>query len=223
MAGGEVRWGGGWNEWVCLVVFCEVSLSSLRKFPWSQEGWCMCLKRVFNDPRPLIITATFCQHTLLHSKPLWLHLAQLLPVIFTTTKAFFFLALVSSWPKRISTMSSIMKVFLLLAVMFCISQAQRKCSYVLLWGTLTETAWGPSCWGWKKDLFSCVLVAVSRNLSTQKDLNEINFFPLFLPPDNETGQQCLCRRVRNAVGSKDEIKDIQIYPATIFCDKVEIV
>ncbi|XP_041800512.1 C-X-C motif chemokine 10-like [Chelmon rostratus] len=62
-------------------------------------------------------------------------------------------------------MSSIMKVFLLLAVMFCISQAQH----------------------------------------------------------NETGQQCLCRRVRNAVGSKDEIKDIQIYPATIFCDKVEIV
>ncbi|XP_070819086.1 C-X-C motif chemokine 10-like [Chaetodon trifascialis] len=62
-------------------------------------------------------------------------------------------------------MSSIMKVFLLLAVVVCISKAQH----------------------------------------------------------NESGQQCLCGRVRRPVGSRTEIKDIQIYPATIFCDKVEIV
>ncbi|XP_029020445.2 C-X-C motif chemokine 10-like [Betta splendens] len=40
---------------------------------------------------------------------------------------------------------------------------------------------------------------------------------------NETGQQCLCRRVRNGIAANSEVKDIQIYPATIFCDKVEIV
>ncbi|XP_029368869.1 C-X-C motif chemokine 10-like [Echeneis naucrates] len=37
----------------------------------------------------------------------------------------------------------------------------------------------------------------------------------------DSGEQCLCQRVKNAV--PNEIKDIQIYPATIFCDKVEIV
>ncbi|XP_025752777.1 C-X-C motif chemokine 10 isoform X2 [Oreochromis niloticus] len=57
-------------------------------------------------------------------------------------------------------MSTLIKVFLLLAVMVCISQAQR--------------------------------------------------------------QQCLCHRVRNRIGVKSEIKDVQIYPATIFCNKVEI-
>ncbi|KAF1384609.1 hypothetical protein PFLUV_G00121980 [Perca fluviatilis] len=62
-------------------------------------------------------------------------------------------------------MSSFMKVFLLLAVMVCMSKAQ-----------------GPG----------------------QSD-------------------QCLCQRVRNGIGSKTDIKDIQIYPATIFCGKVEIV
>uniref|UniRef100_A0A3P9N7J0 C-X-C motif chemokine 10-like n=1 Tax=Poecilia reticulata TaxID=8081 RepID=A0A3P9N7J0_POERE len=40
---------------------------------------------------------------------------------------------------------------------------------------------------------------------------------------NEPGQSCLCQRVRNGVFSKSDIRDIQIYPATIFCDKVEIV
>ncbi|MED6236934.1 hypothetical protein ATANTOWER_016421, partial [Ataeniobius toweri] len=40
---------------------------------------------------------------------------------------------------------------------------------------------------------------------------------------NEPGQSCLCQRVRNGISSKSDIKDIQIYPATIFCDKVEIV
>ncbi|GAA6228915.1 C-X-C motif chemokine 10-like [Lates japonicus] len=39
---------------------------------------------------------------------------------------------------------------------------------------------------------------------------------------NEPGQQCLCQRVRNKI-DRSEIKDIQIYPATIFCNKVEIV
>ncbi|XP_029297652.1 C-X-C motif chemokine 10-like [Cottoperca gobio] len=59
-------------------------------------------------------------------------------------------------------MSSIMKVFLLLAVIVCISKAQR----------------------------------------------------------NDSGQ-CLCQHVRNRISSP--VKDIQIYPATIFCGKVEIV
>nr|XP_046262451.1 alveolar macrophage chemotactic factor 2-like [Scatophagus argus] len=62
-------------------------------------------------------------------------------------------------------MSSIMKVFLLLAVIVCISKAQL----------------------------------------------------------HESGQQCLCQRVRRGISLKSEVKDIQIYPATIFCDKVEIV
>ncbi|XP_047440443.1 C-X-C motif chemokine 6-like [Mugil cephalus] len=60
-------------------------------------------------------------------------------------------------------MSSMIKVFLLLAVMVCISKAQ-----------LSE-------------------------------------------------QQCLCHRVRNGIGRKSEIKDVQIYLATNFCNKVEIV
>ncbi|XP_078117584.1 C-X-C motif chemokine 10-like [Sander vitreus] len=58
-------------------------------------------------------------------------------------------------------MSSFMKVFLLLALMVCISKAQRD--------------------------------------------------------------QCLCQHVSNRIGSKSDIKDIQIYPATTFCGKVEIV
>ncbi|XP_040904219.1 C-X-C motif chemokine 6-like [Toxotes jaculatrix] len=39
---------------------------------------------------------------------------------------------------------------------------------------------------------------------------------------NESGQQCLCQRVRKGIAGPD-IKDIQIYRATIFCNKVEIV
>ncbi|KAM6924032.1 C-X-C motif chemokine 10-like [Xenentodon cancila] len=40
---------------------------------------------------------------------------------------------------------------------------------------------------------------------------------------NEAGQSCLCQNVRNGIRSKSSIKDIQIYPATIFCNRVEIV
>ncbi|XP_070693282.1 growth-regulated protein homolog [Pempheris klunzingeri] len=61
-------------------------------------------------------------------------------------------------------MSSIIKVFLLLAVMVCISKAQL----------------------------------------------------------HEPGQQCLCQRVRGLLGLRSDIKEIQIYKATIFCNKVEI-
>ncbi|XP_034453744.1 C-X-C motif chemokine 2-like [Hippoglossus hippoglossus] len=39
---------------------------------------------------------------------------------------------------------------------------------------------------------------------------------------NESGQNCLCQRTYNSTDGSD-LKDIQIYPATIFCDKVEIV
>uniref|UniRef100_A0A3Q3QV26 Chemokine interleukin-8-like domain-containing protein n=1 Tax=Monopterus albus TaxID=43700 RepID=A0A3Q3QV26_MONAL len=35
--------------------------------------------------------------------------------------------------------------------------------------------------------------------------------------------QCLCQRVRANLIGKSPVKDIQIYPATIFCDRVEIV
>ncbi|XP_019935349.1 C-X-C motif chemokine 10-like [Paralichthys olivaceus] len=39
---------------------------------------------------------------------------------------------------------------------------------------------------------------------------------------NEAGQNCLCQKTSNTTdGSK--LKDIQIYPATNFCDRVEIV
>ncbi|XP_039668502.1 interleukin-8-like [Perca fluviatilis] len=63
-------------------------------------------------------------------------------------------------------MSSFMKVFLLLAVMLCMSKAQQG---------------------------------------------------------HQSGKQCLCQRVNNRIGSKTDIKDIQIYPATVFCNNVEIV
>ncbi|XP_068571514.1 C-X-C motif chemokine 10-like [Cebidichthys violaceus] len=63
-------------------------------------------------------------------------------------------------------MSGIMKVFLLLAVMVCISEAQMG---------------------------------------------------------HTSGNLCLCQNVRNRISSRNDIKDIQIYSATIFCDKVEIV
>ncbi|XP_053180205.1 C-X-C motif chemokine 10-like [Scomber japonicus] len=39
----------------------------------------------------------------------------------------------------------------------------------------------------------------------------------------ESKQQCLCQRLRNGIPKKSEVKDIQIYPATMFCDKVEII
>ncbi|XP_026186390.1 C-X-C motif chemokine 10-like [Mastacembelus armatus] len=39
---------------------------------------------------------------------------------------------------------------------------------------------------------------------------------------NESKEQCLCQRMRNNVGNS-KLKDIQIYPATIFCNQVEIV
>ncbi|XP_056295524.1 growth-regulated protein homolog isoform X2 [Pseudoliparis swirei] len=38
-----------------------------------------------------------------------------------------------------------------------------------------------------------------------------------------SGKQCLCPRVRNGIRSKNDIKDVQVYLATIFCDKAEIV
>ncbi|XP_075959587.1 interleukin-8-like [Anarhichas minor] len=63
-------------------------------------------------------------------------------------------------------MSGIMKVFVLLAVMVCISEAQM---------------------------------------------------------DHTSGKQCLCQKTRDRITSKNDIKDIQVYSATIFCDKVEIV
>ncbi|XP_073343355.1 C-X-C motif chemokine 2-like [Pagrus major] len=36
-----------------------------------------------------------------------------------------------------------------------------------------------------------------------------------------SGQQCLCSRVSRLVVS--EVKDVQIYPATVFCNNMEIV
>ncbi|XP_033465539.1 C-X-C motif chemokine 10-like [Epinephelus lanceolatus] len=62
-------------------------------------------------------------------------------------------------------MSHIMKVFLLLAVIICISTAQM---------------------------------------------------------DRQSGR-CLCERVRNRIRSMSDIKEVKIYQATIFCNRVEIV
>ncbi|XP_053284798.1 alveolar macrophage chemotactic factor 2 isoform X1 [Pleuronectes platessa] len=39
---------------------------------------------------------------------------------------------------------------------------------------------------------------------------------------NESGENCLCQHTRNGTDGMD-LKDLQIYPATIFCNKVEIV
>ncbi|XP_020777677.1 C-X-C motif chemokine 10-like [Boleophthalmus pectinirostris] len=36
-------------------------------------------------------------------------------------------------------------------------------------------------------------------------------------------QQCLCANVRNTVDAKKNISDIQIYPPSDFCNRVEIV
>ncbi|XP_067434611.1 C-X-C motif chemokine 10-like [Thunnus thynnus] len=38
----------------------------------------------------------------------------------------------------------------------------------------------------------------------------------------DEGGRCLCRHVWNHFPRESEIKDIQIYPATPFCDRVEI-
>ncbi|XP_068182349.1 C-X-C motif chemokine 10-like [Antennarius striatus] len=38
----------------------------------------------------------------------------------------------------------------------------------------------------------------------------------------ESGSQCLCQSLSMSPRMKSEIKDIQIYPATIFCNNVEI-
>ncbi|XP_044219871.1 C-X-C motif chemokine 9-like [Thunnus albacares] len=40
--------------------------------------------------------------------------------------------------------------------------------------------------------------------------------------DND-GEHCLCQRASKGFPKPSEIKDVQIYPVTIFCDKVEIV
>lgn len=37
-----------------------------------------------------------------------------------------------------------------------------------------------------------------------------------------SGSNCLCDETKNRLVPKSGVKDIQIYPATIFCDKVEI-
>ena len=46
-------------------------------------------------------------------------------------------------------------------------------------------------------------------------------FPLSFSPEMGSGKQCLCSSVRRLDTS--DVKDVQIYPATIFCDNVEIV
>ncbi|KAG7518252.1 C-X-C motif chemokine 10-like [Solea senegalensis] len=40
---------------------------------------------------------------------------------------------------------------------------------------------------------------------------------------NESKQSCLCRSVRDSIMKNSRQRDIQIYPATMFCNKVEIV
>ncbi|KAI3351798.1 hypothetical protein L3Q82_020630 [Scortum barcoo] len=37
------------------------------------------------------------------------------------------------------------------------------------------------------------------------------------------GEHCLCGSVKKGILSKSALKDIQVYPATTFCNKVEIV
>ncbi|XP_030001571.1 interleukin-8-like [Sphaeramia orbicularis] len=40
---------------------------------------------------------------------------------------------------------------------------------------------------------------------------------------DDKGQNCLCRSTRDKLSTRNKVKDIQIYPKTVFCDNVEIV
>ncbi|XP_030001570.1 interleukin-8-like [Sphaeramia orbicularis] len=40
---------------------------------------------------------------------------------------------------------------------------------------------------------------------------------------DDKGQNCLCRSTRDKLSAGNKVKDIQIYPKTVFCDNVEIV
>ena len=68
-----------------------------------------------------------------------------------------------------------------------------------------------------------MLVAMHCNAAQSKGFL-IKWNDLFIPSSlvYESKQQCLCQRLRNGIPKKSEVKDIQIYPATMFCDKVEI-
>ncbi|XP_034740086.1 C-X-C motif chemokine 6-like [Etheostoma cragini] len=46
---------------------------------------------------------------------------------------------------------------------------------------------------------------------------------VYISKAQQEQRQCLCQRVRNGIGSKTDVKDIQIYPANTICNKVEIV
>uniref|UniRef100_A0A3Q3QUW8 Chemokine interleukin-8-like domain-containing protein n=1 Tax=Monopterus albus TaxID=43700 RepID=A0A3Q3QUW8_MONAL len=67
------------------------------------------------------------------------------------------------------------------------------------------------------------IVGCELHFFGQKNFDS-DFFPLLsLFLVNESKNQCLCQRVRANLIGKSPVKDIQIYPATIFCDRVEIV
>lgn len=53
-------------------------------------------------------------------------------------------------------------------------------------------------------------------------LSLTNLFPLVFSADH-SAQRCLCSRTRGLNGIMSEIKDLHVYPQTVFCSKVEIV
>ena len=193
-----------------------------EKFPWAQEG---CQHRLFKTTLCLDISQFFCQQILLGSLISQLQLLQPLSSL-PHVPRFIFLAPVSSWLQRNSTMStSIMKVFLLLAVVVCISQAQRKLLYFLYFHYFTlyfHHLEREACFVYsseskrKKDLFIICSICFGSC-----DFNHIIFFPLSFSPELGSGKQCLCSSVRKLDTSN--VKDVQIYPATVFCNNVEIV
>ncbi|XP_036932721.1 C-X-C motif chemokine 6-like isoform X2 [Acanthopagrus latus] len=92
--------------------------------------------------------------------------------------------------------TSIVKVFLLLAVAVCISQAQPSPT------TFSSTPTSSS----SRSTQEPTSVATSM-LSVFKELG--------------SGKQCLCSRVKRLDTS--DVKDVQIFQATVFCNRVEIV
>lgn len=192
-------------EWVrsvfSLLWFFEVSLSIQKEIPLDHRKDEVCdLRAYLRRPLCLYPSQCFWQHTLLP-----LTLAYLAALIKNTLWHLqhkhqdLFAASLPSWPNRKPKMSGIIKVCLLLAVMVCVSTAQRK---------FLPTS---------SSFWSCQLE--SKRIVIRWN---VNCFSLSSSIDNESGQNCLCRNVRNDI-TKSNVKDIQIYPATIFCDRVEIV
>ncbi|KAM3612849.1 uncharacterized protein V6R79_015546 [Siganus canaliculatus] len=154
-------------------------------------------------------------------------------------------------------MSGIMKVFLLLAVVVCISHAElneagKRCLCEKVTRTMipktavkniqihpatvfcnkveivvTHKNGNQFCLDPKmsivKKLLANVMVKRSSTAATPTESSSTTGNTASTHIFNEAGKQCLCERVENKMIPKAEVKSIQIQPATVFCNKVEIV